>query len=135
MSNSYKICGVANVGGNYKNIVTSQGNYGDKNIKEIQYATEFNEVEVLFGFADLNIVELDDDSAEVHNARIFLRDNSFAQGIVFLDGGFLIITDLTFFSAYTRIGGKEAPYTTLVESDTIEDEAAEALIEEDARLQ
>lgn len=135
MSISDKISGVANVGGNYKNIILNQGNFSDKNIKEINYATEFGEVEVLFGFTDLNIVEIDDDSSEVHSARVFLRDNSFAQGIVFLEQGFLIITDLTFFSAYTRIDGRETPYTTLVESDTIEDEAAAALIEEDSRLQ
>lgn len=135
MSISDPISGVANVGGHYKNVILNKGNYSDKNIKEIIYGTDFGEVEVLFGFADLKIIEIEDDSSEVHNARIFLRDNEFAQAIIFLEEGFLVVTDLNFFSAYTRIGGKEAPYTTLVESDTIEDEAAAALIEEDARLQ
>lgn len=135
MSISEKISGVANVGGHYKNIILNDGDYSDKNIKEIIYSTEFGEVEVLFGFSDLKIIEVNDDSAEVHTARVFLRDNAFAKGIVFLEKGFLVITDLNFFSAYTRIDGKEAPYTTLVESDTYEDEVAANLIEEDSRLQ
>lgn len=129
------ISGIAKVDGSYKNIVINENNFSNSNVKEIIYSTEFNEVEALFGFEDLNIVEVEDDSAVVHNARIFLRDNSFAEGVVFLDKGFLVITDLTFFSAYIRVDGKDTPYTTLVESDTYEDEVALNLIEDDSRLQ
>lgn len=135
MSISEKISGVANIDGRYKNVILEQGDYKDKNIKELRYSTEFNEVEILFGFNDLNIIEVDDNSTEVHNARVFLRDNDHAQAVVFLKNGFLVITDLSFFSAYTRICGKETPYTTLVESNTLEDEEAEVIIEEDSRLQ
>jgi hypothetical protein len=135
MNISERISGIAKVEGVYKNIILNPGNFSDESVKEIIYSTEFGEIEVFFGFSDLDIAEVDDNSSEVHNARVFLRDNPHAQGIVFLKEGFLVITDLTFFSAYTRIGGKEAPYTSLVESDSYEDEVAANLIEEDMRLQ
>lgn len=129
------ISGVANIGGTYKNIVLNTNNFQDNNIKEIMYSTEFGEVETLFGFSDLDIIELEDTSTEVHNARVFLRDDEFAQGIVFLRNGFLVITDLLFFSAYTRIDGKERTYSSIVESDTHEDEIAINMIEDDSRLE
>ena len=136
MSGIFTISGIANLGGNYRNIVLNDDNaFSNRNIKEIMYSTEFGEVETLFGFTDLNIIEVDANSEVVNSAKVFLENNDFVQGVVFLDKGFLIINDLTFFSAYTKIDGVDTPYVTLVESDTYEDEEALNLIENDFRLQ
>lgn len=135
MNNVDKICGVANISNTYKNLILNDGDYLNKNIKEVIYATDFGEVEALIGFTDLKIIEIDDNSPEVHNARVFLRDDTFVQAIIFLEDGVLIVRDLIFFEACTRINGVEAPYTTPVETLTYEDEEALTLIEEDYRLQ
>lgn len=136
MNSTFSICGLARLGGDgLRNMVVNPGNFSDKNVKEIIYSTELGDVESLFGFSDLDIVEVDDDSKIAQSARVFLDDNDFVQAVVFLSNGFLVINDLTFFSAYTRIDGKDVPYTSLVESDTYEDDIAVNMIEEDIRLQ
>lgn len=130
-----EICGVANVDNEYKYIVLNPSTFLNTDVKEIIYSTELGDVESLFGFEDLNIIEIDGDNSLVHSARVFLRNDDNAQAVVFLDKGSLIITDLKFFSGYVRSEGKDTPYTSLVESDTYEDEIAANLIGEYMRLQ
>lgn len=134
MTVSVYVSGIAKVGGNFKNIILSDNSFKQKDVKEIMYATEFEDVESYFGFADLDIIEVNDASPEAHMGRVFLSNDEQAQAIVFLRNGFLIITDLDFFTAYTRIGDKEAPYSTVVESNTYEEDEALELISEDGRL-
>lgn len=133
---SFTICGIAKIEDEYKNIIFNENEvFNDSRLKELIYSTEFGEVEAMIGFRDLDIVEISIDDSIVHNARVFLRDNEFAKGIVFLREGSLIINDLTFFSAYVRKNEQNIPYVSLIESNTYEDEEAATLIEEDLRLQ
>jgi hypothetical protein len=133
---SFTICGIAKIEDEYKNIIFNENEvFNDSKLKELIYSTEFGEVEAMIGFRDLDIVEISIDDSIVHNARVFLRDNEFAKGIIFLREGSLIINDLTFFSAYTRKNEQNIPYISLIESNTYEDEEAATLIEEDLRLQ
>lgn len=134
--NDFQICGLAVVNGSFKNIIMHpETSYSDKRVKEVIYSTDFGDVESLIGFTDVNIVGLDVSDSKVSAARMFIEENDYVEGIIFLDNGFLVITDLMFFSAFTRIDGKDTPYTTLVESNTYEDSDATTLIEEDYRLQ
>lgn len=138
-SSADKVCGIAVVGDSYKYIVQPLvPDFGSEEdgIKELWYSTEFNEIEIMFGFKDLDIIEVDTDDQRLEMARLLLSSDSYDRAIVFLKDGFLVITDLLFFSGYTRIGNEPVvtAYTTPVETATYEDEEAFALIEEDPRL-
>lgn len=130
MIDNTKVVGVVLLDNEFKFMVQLENNFQDKNVKEIAYADSFGAVESFFGFTDLKFKEVDADDERVHAARIFLsEEKAYCKAVVFLeDDGFLCITDLVFFSAYTRYGDKVTPYTTTVESDCYDDDVSSEML-------
>ncbi len=129
-----KIVGLARLNDGFKNIVLYFDNFADKTVKELIYSTEFGDVESLFGFSDLDIIEIDITDERVAIAKAYLDSSNDLEAVVFLKDGVLMISDLTYFSAYTYIKLVQTPYTSLVESHTYEEEESMSIINEDFRL-
>lgn len=133
----YKICGIIRIGTKYRNMVLHHGEFGvTKEIQEVIYAADDDkkEVELLFGFTNVHIVEVDHTSDVIKSFRKLMDEESDIDGVLCLEEGFLVIYDRIFFSGYTQSGNYQAPYVSWVESYTYEGERAADIISKDYRL-
>lgn len=105
----YNICGIVKGKESFRKIVLSK-EQGQGQLKEILFENDLNEIESHIGFKDLNIIELRFEDERVSSIRKLMQKDSFIQAVIFIENGYLMISDFAFFSAFTRINGIDSPY-------------------------
>lgn len=102
--------------------------------KELAYISG-DDVEVLYGFSDLDIVEVEHDSDKAQDIIRHVHADLNIKGVIFLKEGLLVITDLDFFSGFILAPGEEKKaYLSAVEQASFDGDEAAEYMERDARL-